>query len=192
MDLVSISLLPPEFKQLSAVREKQRKLLLGFAVISLLLLAAVGTLAINVRLAQGQLETLSAYRQLVESQLQGLVVYEEPYAQLSELYRVKEEIMAGQVDWPELLVELGKQTPEGVWLTDFRGQVGKTGENGSPGQLVLRGKALDHLLVSRYLEKLRSMPFLAEVQCRFSLGANESEAQFEIQAAVSTVPRDAF
>ncbi|HHW06221.1 MAG TPA: PilN domain-containing protein [Clostridia bacterium] len=174
------------------MREKQRKLLLGFAVISLLLLAAVGTLAINVRLAQGQLETLSAYRQLVESQLQGLVVYEEPYAQLSELYRVKEEIMAGQVDWPELLVELGQQTPEGVWLTDFRGQVGKTGENGSPGQLVLRGKALDHLLVSRYLEKLRSMPFLAEVQCRFSLGANESEAQFEIQAAVSTVPRDAF
>lgn len=191
MDLVSISLLPPEFRQLSAMRKKHRTLLLSFAAVSLLLLATVGALAINVRLAQSQLESLLAYRQLVESRLQGLAVYEEPYDQLSQLYEIKQEITAGQVDWSELLVELGKYTPQGVWLTDFRGNAAISGENGpSQGEIVLRGKALDHLLVSRYLEQLRSMSFLSDVKCHFAIGGSSQEVQFEVTASVSTSTQD--
>lgn len=161
--------------------------MVSFAFITLLLLAAVGFLAVNIKLAKSQLDSTLAYRQILEGRLQALAVYEEPFEKLSHLHNIKQEITAGQMDWSETLVELGKHVPEGVWLTDFRGTV-DTGS--SKGEIVLRGEALDHLLVSHFLEKLRDLTLLSNIKCHFSVSGSSQLTQFEITASVSNLNRD--
>ena len=191
MELVSISLLPPEFRQIAVVRQKQRRLLVSFAFITLLLLAIVGALAINLKIANIQLESTLAYRKMLEGQLQALAVYEEPFERLTHLSDIKQEITAGQMDWSGTLVELGRHVPEGVWLTDFRGTVVAAGNDGPPkGEIVLRGEATDHLLVSQFLERLRNLTLLSNVKCHFSIAGSSQLAQFEITASVSTFDQE--
>lgn len=190
MGLVSISLLPPEFRQWTTIRQKQRKWLLGFFIVSFVLLAALATVAINVKLAQRQMESLLGYRQMLDSRLQDMVAYEETVNQLSQLSDIKEKITSGAVAWSDLLVELGRSTPEGVWLTDFRGTAASGGDGNPQGEVVLRGEASDHLLVSRYLKKLRAMKHLSGVRCSFSLGSGTGRVHFEITALVSGLTRD--
>jgi len=193
MDLVSISLLPPEFRHLEAVHRKQRKWLLLLAVVVLLLLAALAAVTVNVQLAERQQESLLAYRELLDGRLQGLVEYEEVFDRLSRLNKVKQEITAATVAWPEVLVELGRATPEGVWLTDFRGITRYTGDEGAfQTEIVLRGEALDHLSVGRYLDQLRRLSMLSDVKCHFSLGDNSGPVQFEVTALVGGPGQDLF
>lgn len=176
--MVSISLLPKEFRQLDALRKKQAHLLILFGTVSLSLLLIMGIVSINGRTARHQLDNTLAYKQLLEQQLHSLAPFEEPYERLVTLNEIMKQIESEQVGWIRLLHQIGVQTPQGVWLTDFHGS---PSDSGKVIEIVLKGRALDHLQVAQFLKQLENTPSLSDVKCLYSTGQPD-QTQFEITA----------
>lgn len=202
-----ISLLPVEYRERELA--KRQTLLVHAIALSvigaMLLLYAVsfGAAFINrLEYHNFQTERISCERQIAAL---------KPYADLDSRYRDAVELY-NQVcgtfrPWGAFLAGIGLKVPEGVWLTELtlskpeaQASAQQTGSSPESGQSVgsnqasasqssytcsIKGWALGHFQLARFLDKLQEVQQLSHIQCRTTSAGeyNESPAvQFEITA----------
>lgn len=183
MFLVSISLLPQEYRQQIKLQRRQRVILLTGVTAIFLLAILWGIVFISERGAGQQLESLVAYRRLIERQINNMAGYEELYTQVMDIYQVTDRIRGDRVDYPGLLLELSSVIPHGVSLTDIKLSASHRENNQNTGELSLSGVANNYALVAQLVEELRNTSGLTNARHLYAGGSlQESVIYFEITA----------
>jgi type IV pilus assembly protein PilN len=216
--LKAISLLPPELK---AERQRQRRravLLVGSAVVLLVFIGTYAALLLATFRTEAAARALQLRRVAVEKEMEQYREYVALQARLDRAASLLQQAVGRTPDWAQLLVDVNRDLPPVVWLTDLSAsfkpgqqapkplppgeeppaggatpalQTEATGAPGGAGELTLRGLAADHAAVAGWLEAIRRVPGLADVRCQFSTGETVEGRQvvrFEIKAAVQPGP----
>lgn len=198
----NISLLPPEIRTRQVARRRSTLYMLTGGVVVLFFLGVYGGLFVATWQARGETRSLAASRSALEAQMAGLKVYADMQARTTRAEGLVHQAKGAAPDWRGVLDGVGRELPEGVWLTDFTAAY--QAEDGTPapappgagapvpeapatGELTIRGWALNHLQVAEWLEAVRSVPGLADVRGQFSnLESHQGRpaVQFEIKARV--------
>lgn len=167
--MVKINLLPPEILQRRLLRQRQLRwvaiafLMLGvaFAAFSYLFLETIrvrseaGVLSAELAVTQAEIQTYSLH-----SQLQSRV-----NERVAELRRA----MDGTPHWQDLLVAIGSEIPNDVWVTDLiTGYQQAKDKKEASGQFQIRGLTHDHPSVAGWLALASEIPELEAVECSFS------------------------
>jgi Tfp pilus assembly protein PilN len=203
--LENISLLPPEIRTRQEARRRSTLYVLASGLAVLFFLGVYGGLFVATWQAKGETRSLAASRSALEAQMAGLKVYADMQARVNRAEGLVHQAKGAAPDWGGVLEGVGRELPEGVWLTDFTaaykaqdaapapsgtGAPAPAPEAPGAGELTMRGWALNHLQVAEWLDAVRSVPGLADVRGQFSsLESHEGRpaVQFEIKARVEPV-----
>ncbi|CCO08882.1 PilN domain-containing protein [Desulforamulus hydrothermalis] len=194
---IRINLLPPEIQQQRLRLRRQKKILAAGLVVLCFLLGVYAALHLAVLQARQELARLQAERQALQAEMAAYRPYEQLQAQTNRLNGLYRAAMGTPPDYYKILEGIGLAIPPDVWLTDFQAaeQTGGTAAapaaGGQPaaskGELVIRGNALNHAAVARWLTDLQQIPGLADIRCRFIDQADPASpySRFEIKAILS-------
>ncbi|MBS3968846.1 MAG: PilN domain-containing protein [Clostridia bacterium] len=182
----NVSLLPPEIKLYRQSRQKMKFysfiLIIGFMV---LLLIYFSLIFANVQ-TRSELTVLRNEKIILENEISILKKYEQMQEQVIYLNRTFEKIMERVPDWEGVLLDIGFNIPDGVWLTDITATHSTTSES-IGGDLLIRGIGANNLLVAAWLEEIRVMSFVNNANINFvskRIVDNHEVIQFEIKVAV--------
>jgi Tfp pilus assembly protein PilN len=90
------------------------------------------------------------------------------------------------VRWSTLLAYLGTNTPDGVFMSDFKSALPTDGQ--SPVGLNITGLSVDQNRVADFMLRLQSSPELEGVSLKYTqekVGPNNQSTQFELTAALA-------
>jgi len=181
--LISISLLPREYRLRTAFKRWQRILLLSGAVILVAFLLIYGFLLLNNSILQNQLEGSLAYRQTLNEQIKLLAPYENIYGQVEKKSGILVAAKEGEMNWFEFLAEFGRLTPQEITLTDLNAN---SSQKDRVGEVRIRGRANNKNTVAGYLTGLEQLPGVSDLRCRYlSTDSVNMETQFEINLVFS-------
>ncbi len=141
---------------------------------------------VNVQV-KADLVELRNERALLENEISLLRKYEELQNQVIFVNNTFNKIMAKIPDWEGMLVNVGLNIPEGVYLTDVTATQNTAGENPIGGDLLIRGYASNNALVASWLEEIRDISGINGANLSFVSKRtidNQEVVQFEIKATV--------
>lgn len=191
--MISISLLPREYRQQAKLRQMLTIILLVGGLVILVLLFSLRLLWVTVDRSQKQLDEILLQQQTLEEQMEPLFRYQRLYQQVVNQNEIILEVTGELVEWSTLLHTLAEKVPVGVWLTGFSlaGEDDTEDSNNQVGhKLNLSGKAWDHLLIGRFVEELKSMPDFSRVVWDFSRVNGNSHIQFSISGSFREAHHD--
>lgn len=163
-------------------RRKKRLIIIGGIALVAVLFVAYIVLLFAVTGPLRQLETLQERRADVEAKTEELRQYGELKLEIDAVEETVVQAMGEVPHWRLLLEDIGRNIPEGVWLTDFYGDYGD-----NSNELVLTGWAHNRGLVANWLDKLEGIEMLEEVRFQSSAKGeyeNVTHVDFEITAVI--------
>lgn len=206
-----ISLLPPEILASRQLRRKQKRFLLAGGVSLLCFFILYGTLVFLTRQELARTNDLRTQRIEVEKEIAAYGEYVKMQAQVAGAGTLLQRAMGAPPDWVKLLTGATRQLPPDAWLSEITaaarpkeaakikppasqeaasGQANQKTDTEAlteAGEITLRGLALDHGAVARWIEEIRQLPGLADVRCQYSVEEGSQEKtlfKFEVKAAV--------
>ena len=206
-----ISLLPPEILASRELRKRKRRYLLAGGAAFLCFFILYGTLVFLTWQALARTNDLRAQRVEVEKEMAAYGEYVKMQAQLTGAGTLLQQAMGAPPDWVKLLTGATRQIPPDAWLTEITAAAGAkgaaktkppasqeassgqtsqktdTGAQSEAGEITLRGLALDHGAVARWIEETRQLPGLTDVRCQYSVEESSQEKtlfKFEVKAGV--------
>lgn len=209
----NISLLPPEIRARQQARRKSGSYIVAGGAAMMVFLAVYGILMVVNWQAQNELRELRQHRAVLEQMLPAYQQFVNIQKQVETTDRLLKEALETPPDWLSILTGAGLHMPNGVWLTDLTvtykpGELQQTSpvapwyselppalrpqqEEPEPeltagSELTMRGAAVSHAEVARWLEDVRSIPELGGVFCQFAgtEGTGQAAVRFEIKATV--------
>ncbi len=178
-----ISILPSDVKQRYLKKRRKRIYMLGGIVLLLVFAMTYGLLLLAARIPQVELQALQAQRARVEKQAEALHHYEEMQKEAERAAELLRQALGKNPDWDILFSDLGFSVPPGLWLTDCTAVFVAQSE----GTLHLRGWAQSHRLVGELQEGLQEIPWLSDLQIRYSAQAtylDRPHVRFELEARI--------
>lgn len=177
-----INLLPPEIKTRRQILRRRNHYLFAGAVVVAALAVVYSLLFFATRDARSELLALEADRSQVGSQMQDLKDYQKLQESLETKGKKIQQAMGAVPDWGKIMVGVNLAVPPGVITTDISLTYTK-----DKGEMVLRGWANDHSVVTECMAVLGRIQEIEDVRCQFSSkGSYEGRQmiQFEIKAGV--------
>ena len=154
-----VSLLPPEIKAGKIAQRKQKKLILAFIMLLVLLLAVSAFLLASTFMTHQRLRSIQAERESVDREVAALQEYENLYRQMISKDNIIRDAMGTAPAWGELLRDIGQALPVGTWLSDLNLNYADDG-----GALTIRGWAYDHRGVAETLDRLFEIEQLDQIE----------------------------
>lgn len=182
--MLSINLLPENYRRYSNLKRKRKLLLLSFGFMFILLFTSLGFIWLNNTILQSQLESVHAYQKNIEKQIEALAPFEEIYINVENAIKIANETGVDQMDWGGILTRFGSSLPQGIVITELNANNPK---GTKAGEFRIRGRAGNQMQVSAFLEDLEQITLFSNLQCRFIRldGEEGSETQFEITMDIS-------
>lgn len=154
-----VSLLPPEIKARKMAQSKQRKLLIAFIVLMVILLVVYAFLIVSTFMTRQNLRSIESERESVEREVAALREYDDLYQEMVSKENIIRDAMGSVPVWSELLRDIGQALPVGTWLSDLT-----LNYAGDIGALTMRGWAYDHRGVAETLDRLFEIEQLDQIE----------------------------
>jgi len=197
--LNNISLLPPEIKLYKQSRQKMMNYSFAFIIGLMVLLIIYFVLIFANVQANSELNKLKKDRATLDSEIQVLGKYEDLQQQVIFVNQTFEKIMNNVPDWDDLLVNIGLNIPDGVWLTDMTATQSKSktknedegegeGKSTTGGDLLVRGLAINNSLIASWLDEIQKISHVQNANISFAskrVVDNQNVIQFEIKASIT-------
>jgi len=149
--------------------------------------------------ANSELNKLKKDRATLDSEIQVLGKYEDLQQQVIFVNQTFEKIMNNVPDWDDLLVNIGLNIPDGVWLTDMTATQSKSktknedegegeGKSTTGGDLLVRGLAINNSLIASWLDEIQKISHVQNANISFAskrVVDNQNVIQFEIKASIT-------
>jgi Tfp pilus assembly protein PilN len=174
---VFANLLPDEVIAGRRARQLQQRVLAGLGLLLVVLVGWYGLSMLQTSSANSSLAAATRTTDDLQSQQRGFAPLINAQQQSTAIQAQLRQLMAGDVQWSDLLAALRKQAPAGTEVTSINGTlaVGSSAAGGSAGglgvlnatgktqigSLALSGTAKDKNAVAAYIDALGKVPGLA-------------------------------
>ncbi len=171
--MVRINLLPPRIVQ--ARKQRRRRMMwvsIGGAVLLLVVGAYFYLLTSNVAL-RAELDSLQEERAATEAEIATYAPLRALEAELDDRMATMVRAMGRPPHWQGVLVTLGRDIPENVWLTQLRitsrhDTNGEEAEAPATGQVQMRGVTFNHPGTAQWIEDMHGIEHLSDIRCVYS------------------------
>ncbi|RJX22877.1 MAG: hypothetical protein C4575_00095 [Desulforudis sp.] len=175
MRLRNISLPALDIGMVRETARNWRPYLLGMGVLLMLFLGVWGALASATIKAQANVRDLQERRVVVEREVATLQEYADIEVRAVSAEKLVQQALGTNPDWQALLTSIGRDLPNGVWITEFTASY-KAGSGATQadtatagsGELLLRGWGANHAEVATWVDGIAVLPGLADVRYQFT------------------------
>lgn len=158
-----ISLLPDEFKRRNKLKKQMYTILTAVISMSVFLTLMVSFVLVYRLTLNSHLSSLKEERQNINLQISKLKKFEDLNKKITALEVLYSKSSSGGIDWRDILIKLSTTMPGGVNISELSGSNGKSGTT-----LKLKGYAIDNYRLGLWLQNLRNINELQNVQCSYS------------------------
>lgn len=194
--MYEISLLPPEFKARQSSQQRLERWLLVSGGVLLVFLLIYSGLLLFTHLARVQARNLQEQRASVEQREAGFQKYVDMKNKIDRLHQLVQQAVGNRPDYATVVNQTGLNLPEGVWLTELTATVldnqseASSAPGNRPGELTIRGEALNQMQVADFLDSLQKVPGVTDIRCQSSKRKGDGQqtgvetVEFEIRASL--------
>lgn len=168
--MVRINLLPPRIVE--ARKQRKRRMMwmsIGGAVLLLAVSAYVYLLSSNAAL-RAELDSLEQRRVDIEAEIATYAPLRALEIELDDRTATMVRAMGSPPPLQTVLVALGRNIPDNVWLTQLRitSQHDTNGEAQTTGQVQMRGVTFNHPGTAQWIEDMHMIEHMSNIRCAFS------------------------
>lgn len=154
-----VSLLPPEIKARKMAQSKQRKLIIAFVALMVILLVVYAFFIVSNIMTRQNLRSIQNERESVEREIAALQEYDDLYQEMVSKENIIRDAMGTVPAWSGMLLDIGQALPVGTWLSELN--FSYTDQNGA---VSIRGWAYDHSGVAETLDRLFTIDKLDQIE----------------------------
>lgn len=183
---IRVNLLPPEILGQQKQKRKQLMMLLAGGLVLVFLVGLFGVLFTVTAMTNAEAARLQERREILEQQAKAYRPYEEMSERIARTEKLIKQAVGSAPNWAGVITEIGISIPPTVWLSELSATY-KADEN--TGELVLKGRALDHSSVAAWLEEIHGISGISNVLCQFSTQEGSGDSlviRFEIKATLDS------
>lgn len=172
--MVRINLLPPRIVE---ARKQRRRRMMWTSIGGVILVLVVGAylylLTSNVAL-RAELDSLEQQRATTEAEIATYAPLRALEAELEDKTVTLVRAMGRPPHWQTVLVTLGRDIPQNVWLTQLRissrHDTNGEAEVATPttGQIQMRGVTFNHPGTAQWIQGMHSIEHFTDIRCAFS------------------------